>query len=198
MKATDILREEHQVILRVLDCLAAMVECAEQRNELDTENIHKAIEFFRGFADACHHGKEEAQLFPVLGINNVSCPPGTQHILLAEHEEGRGYVRAMSEQLDAYEKGDLSANDRICMLAHRYIEHLTQHIHKEDNCLFPNADAELSATDQHNLLRAFEEVEQQEMGVGTHEKYLGIADELCKRWKIQLPAKPAHSCCCSH
>lgn len=198
MKATDILREEHQVILRVLDCLAAAVDRAERTKNLDTDTIHKVVEFSRGFADACHHGKEEARLFPVLGINNVSCPPGTQHILLAEHEEGRGYVRAMSDQLDAHEKGDNTAMDRICMFAHRYIEHLTKHIRKEDECLFPNADAKLSAADQENLLKAFEEMERQERGAGTHERFLGIANDLCKRWNVLPPAHPAHSCGCSH
>ena len=64
MKATDVLREEHQVILHVLNVLAAAVEKAEKFNKKDTDTLHKAREFFRVFADACHHGKEELHLFP--------------------------------------------------------------------------------------------------------------------------------------
>ena len=198
MKATDILREEHQVILRVLDCLAAAVERAERTRNLDVDTIHKVIEFSRGFVDACHHGKEEAQLFPALGINNVSCPPGTQHILLAEHQEGRECVQAMAEQLDAHKKGDNTAADRICILAHRYIEHLSQHIQKEDHCLFPNADAQLSSSDGEALLRGFEEVERREVGAGAHARFLGIADELCRKWKVGSSAQPMQGCSCGH
>ncbi len=194
MKATDILKEEHQVILRVLDCLAAVAKDAERTNNLDTDSLRKSLEFFRGFADACHHGKEEAQLFPLLGINNVSCSPATQHILLAEHEEGRGYVRAMAEDLEKYEMGDTAAVQRISLLATRYIEHLTQHIHKEDECLFPMADSKLSAAEQEDLLKTFEQVERDEMGAGTHERYLAIADDLCNRWNVE-PVAAAHSCC---
>ncbi|HQH27352.1 MAG TPA: hemerythrin domain-containing protein [Oligoflexia bacterium] len=194
MRATDILKEEHQVILRVLHCLAAAAKDAERTKKLDTDSIRKSLEFFRGFADACHHGKEEAQLFPVLGINNVSCTPATRHILLAEHEEGRGYVRAMAENLEKYEMGDTTALPRITTLATRYIEHLTQHIHKEDECLFPMADSRLSAAEQEDLLKAFEKVEREEMGAGTHERYLAIANDLCKRWNVE-PVASAHSCC---
>ncbi|MCC6932249.1 MAG: hemerythrin domain-containing protein [Deltaproteobacteria bacterium] len=194
MKATDILKEEHQVILRMLDCLAAIVKEADQTKKLDTESLRKSLEFFRGFADACHHGKEEAQLFPVLGINNASCSPGTQHILLAEHEEGREYVREIGENLEKYEKGDAAVIPRISMLATRFIEHLANHIHKEDGCLFPMADSRLSAAEQENLLKAFEKVEREEFGAGTHEKYLAIANDLCRKWKVE-PVASAHSCC---
>lgn len=195
MKATDILKEEHRVILRVLDCLGAAVEEAEQTSKPDVGSITKALEFLRGFADQCHHGKEEKELFPVLGINNVSCPPGTQQILLAEHEEGRGYVRAMADALERHEKGDASANKQICMLARCYIEHLTKHIRKEDQCLFPMADSKLSAVDQEHLLEAFENIERTEIGADLHEKYLTLANDLCRKWNVRPVPSSAASCC---
>ena len=56
MKATDILRKEHVVIKRVLQCLTAATDQAEKIGTLDSESLRKMIEFFRGFADHCHHG----------------------------------------------------------------------------------------------------------------------------------------------
>ena len=56
MKATDVMREEHRVIKRVLLCLTAAADPAEKGDMLDAESIRKMIEFFRGFADRCHHG----------------------------------------------------------------------------------------------------------------------------------------------
>ncbi len=64
MKATDILKNEHRVILRVLKCLAAATEQAKAGGTLEVGPCRKMIEFFRGFADRCHHGKEEAHFFP--------------------------------------------------------------------------------------------------------------------------------------
>ena len=41
MKATDILQEEHRVILRVLQCLSAAADRAEKEGGLDVESIPK-------------------------------------------------------------------------------------------------------------------------------------------------------------
>ena len=109
MKATDILREEHEVISKVLECLSAAVKSAEQTNELDTDTARKAIEFFHGFADTCHHRKEEEGLFPMLGIRAPVDSSSGKHPLLAEHEQGRESIQAMAESLAAYEKGDVKA-----------------------------------------------------------------------------------------
>ena len=73
MKATDILQEEHRVILRVLQCLSTAADRAEKEAGLDVESIPKMLEFFRGFADRCHHGKEEAHFFPVARQRGVGC-----------------------------------------------------------------------------------------------------------------------------
>ena len=77
MKATDILQEEHRVILRVLQCLSAAADRAEKEGGLDVESIPKMLEFFRGFADRCHHGKEEAHFFPVARQRGVGCAPAS-------------------------------------------------------------------------------------------------------------------------
>ncbi len=61
MKPTDILMSEHRVIEQVLDCLEKILEQCTSENKLDTISAKQAIEFFRGFADHCHHGKEEAK-----------------------------------------------------------------------------------------------------------------------------------------
>ena len=63
MKATDTMKEEHRLILRVLQCLSAAADQAEKEPGLDVESIQKMLEFFRGFADRCHHAKEEAHFW---------------------------------------------------------------------------------------------------------------------------------------
>lgn len=198
MNATDIMREEHRVIQRVLQCLTAATDRAEKDGNLDGDSIRKMIEFFRGFADRCHHGKEEAHFFPVARHRGVGCAPGNIDILLAEHEEGRTHIRAMDENLSAAEKGDVQAKARFCQEARQYVRLLTEHIRKEDDCLFPTADTALTATDQEALVRAFEQLEREEMGEGAHERLHVLADELCVKWQVPIPSGSTHSGCCGH
>jgi hemerythrin-like domain-containing protein len=75
---------------------------------------------------------------------------------------------------------------------------LTDHIGKEDHCLFPTADTLLSTADHEALAKAFEEVEQQEMGAGTHERFHALADELCAQWHVPIPQRSTDPSGCSH
>lgn len=194
MKATDILRKEHVVIKRVLQCLTAATDQAEKIGTLDSESLRKMIEFFRGFADHCHHGKEESRFFPVARQRGVSCGPGNINILLAEHEQGRSLIRSMDESLSAVEKGNGQARTQFCQHARQYVRLLTEHIHKEDDCLFPTADTMLSTADQQELVRDFEKMEHEEMGAGTHERLHTLADELCTKWNVPMPAESIRHC----
>jgi hemerythrin-like domain-containing protein len=196
MKATDVLVEEHHVIVRMLKCLTAAVAQIKDGGTFDGANIRQMIEFFRGFADRCRHGKEEAHLFPMLRERGVGCAPGSISILLGEHDEGRRHVRGMDETLEAAERGDTKARAGFLEHAEKYVQLLTEHIHKEDECLFPAANGVLSADDQQVLVAAFEQVEHEEMGEGTHEQLHTLADRLCQRWGVPIPAAAAgpHSC----
>jgi len=198
MSATDTMREEHGVILRVLRCLSASADQAEKEPGLDVESIQKMLEFFRGFADGCHHAKEEAHFFPLARQRGVGCPPASIDSLLAEHQEGRDHIRVMDENLSAAGSGNRQAKVRFLQHARQYVQLLTDHIGKEDHCLFPTADTMLSTADQGALVKAFEELEQQELGAGTHERFHALADELCAKWDVPIPQRSTHQSGCSH
>ncbi len=46
------------------------------------------------------------------------------------------------------------------------------------------ADQTLTEDDQQRLLEAFQHVEHEHMGLGTHEKYLLLADQLAERFGV--------------
>jgi hemerythrin-like domain-containing protein len=186
MKATDTMKEEHRVILRVLQCLSAAADQAEGEPGLDAGSVEKMLEFFRGFADGCHHAKEEAHFFPLTRQRGVGCPPASIDSLIAEHQEGRGHIRAMDEDLGAAGRGDREARVRFLQHTRQYVQLLTDHIGKEDHCLFPTADAMLSTADQGMLIKAFEELEQREIDAGTRERFHKLADELCATWHVPI------------
>ncbi|MCX7887840.1 MAG: hemerythrin domain-containing protein, partial [Verrucomicrobiae bacterium] len=96
MKPTEILMAEHRVIEQVLNVLEAMAERAAN-GDLNRQEARDAVAFFRGFADRCHHGKEEAQLFPAMEAKGIPREGGPIGVMLCEHEQGRAAVRGMAE-----------------------------------------------------------------------------------------------------
>jgi hemerythrin-like domain-containing protein len=109
------------------------------------------------------------------GIPRENSPVG---VMLAEHEQGRAFVRAMRAGAEKWQAGDESGRQAAAQAARAYVELLHAHIYKEDNILFPLADRTIPLDAQLQVLEAFERVEHEETGEGVHEKYLALADKL--------------------
>lgn len=170
MKPTDVLKEEHKAIklmLRVLDVVCNRLESGER---VDHEDFEKILKFIRIFADRCHHGKEEDVLFPALEEVGIPREGGPIGVMLMEHDMGRSYVRAMSEAIARCKGGDVKAISNIISNARNYIALLTQHIEKEDNILFLMADNTLPEEKQNRILKEFERIEHERIGIGKHEE----------------------------
>ena len=178
MSATDVLKDEHRGVERML----AIVEAASNRlaagGAVPAELYLNAVDFFRGFTDGCHHAKEESKLFPALEQHGVSRQGGPVGVMLAEHEMGRTYVRAMAEAAARYSQGDKSAASGLVQCGRSYVSLLRQHIAKEDGILFPLADRVLSEGEQAQLGEEFEAIERERTGPGEHERYHHMLDEL--------------------
>ena len=75
----EVLEAEHRVIQRVVAGMVVLVERLDGGQDLDVPLLENIVEFLRTFADRCHHGKEEAFLFPALihrGVPSHGCPIG--------------------------------------------------------------------------------------------------------------------------
>jgi hemerythrin-like domain-containing protein len=187
MKPTEVLKKEHRVIEQVLNCLEKMADGCEQEHRLVKAHARGAVDFFRNFADRCHHGKEEALLFPMLEAKGFSSDCGPTAVMRSEHDMGRVYVRAMDEAIAGAAAGQPEALEAFINNARGYLQLLRQHIQKEDNCLFPMADQALGDPEQRDLMDQFEKVEREEMGEGTHERFHEIANELAKAYGLSAP-----------
>jgi hemerythrin-like domain-containing protein len=189
MVATDILRNEHRVIEQVLACVAAIAEHSRAEQKLNADAASLAIDFFRTFADGCHHVKEEQFLFPALEAKGWPREQGPTGQMCKEHRLGREYLDAMS---CAVERNDVESFSRA---AGDYIVLLREHIAKEDNVLFPMADGTLTPRDEQWLVEQFRRHEQ-DLVAGTHERFLELADELSRQLGIpSTPATESHRCC---
>jgi hemerythrin-like domain-containing protein len=183
MLPTQVLKNEHRVIEQVLNVLEKIAEKAGVENKLDVESAEQAIDFLRNFADKCHHGKEEHQLFPLLENKGFSRETGPTGVMCHEHEEGRGLIRGMAEAVA--DPGSPDAADRFAGYARAYIRLLRVHIQKEDHCLFSMTDGMLNSQEQDYLLEQFERVEAEDMGTGAHERYLDVANALADKYGVE-------------
>jgi len=184
MHPTEILSGEHRVIEIVLAALDRMTEKTAADGRLEKQPALEAIDFIRNFADGCHHAKEEGQFFPVLFEKGFPREYGPVAMMLHEHEIGRAHVRAMAEALDAASDGDPDAVQSFISQTRGYIALLRAHIQKEDQILFPMADRTLTSDDQSRVSEAFDKTEAEEVGVGTHERYLKLAESLADRYGV--------------
>jgi len=178
MKATEILSAEHQVILRVIQALDTAAENLSAGQPVRPGFFLQAAEFVKGFADGCHHRKEENVLFTRMVEHGLSTQSGPVAVMLHEHEAGRQYIRGLREAAAALEAGDELARERVVYNARGYAVLLRQHIMKEDNILFPMADQVIPLTEHDQVYEGFEHVEHEETGAGVHEKYLALAEAL--------------------
>ncbi|MBI3409011.1 MAG: hemerythrin domain-containing protein [Planctomycetes bacterium] len=184
MRPTEILMSEHRVIEQVLGCLEAMAEQAREEGVLDGEAARQALDFFKTFADRCHHGKEEKFLFPMMETKGFPRDGGPTGVMLHEHAIGREQIAGMAAALDEAARGKREAVKRFAKYARGYVDLLRQHIFKEDHVLFVMADRALNVVDQQTLMDSFTSVEEEDIGLGTHERFLALADDLAARFGV--------------
>jgi hemerythrin-like domain-containing protein len=176
--ATQILRQEHEAILKMLAASRQVAGRLERGEKVQAEVLADLLEFFRLFADKCHHGKEEDVLFPLLEQKGFPREGGPIGVMLSEHTEGRALVKQMAEAAEAYKSGVEGAGARWGKAAEGYAVLLEGHIFKENNVLFMLAEQVLTPEEQSRLAEDFEKVEIQKMGAGTHERLHAKMDKL--------------------
>ncbi|MEE8349258.1 MAG: hemerythrin domain-containing protein [Acidobacteriota bacterium] len=158
------LKDDHRIIEKVLTALTAAAE-----QEVPVEFYERAVDFIVNFADGCHHSKEEERLFPLLEARGIPREGGPIGCMCHEHEIGRDHVKKMRESI--------AGEDRVGLrqASLQYVALLRDHIHKEDQILFPMGLTALSEQDLKDLRTTFDQVEE----AGQYQpRYQKVADEL--------------------
>lgn len=176
-RPTEILEEEHHFIKKVAGAMAVLTQALETGEEVEVQTLQDIVEFMRTFGDKCHHGKEEAHLFPALerkGVPPRGCPLG---ILMAEHQKGRTLVKELATATEQYAKGDPTAKESLVRSLRSLTELYPNHIWKEDYLAFPLANKILSVEEQRDLCEKFEWVERS-IGKDVHQRFEQLARKL--------------------
>jgi hemerythrin-like domain-containing protein len=167
---TAILRKEHEAITRMLEAAELTAGKLERNEAVRAEWLEGMSEFFSLFLDKCHHGKEEEIFFPALAKKGMPVDGGPIGVMLHEHDEGRALAQRLRELAQAYSKGDRTVGTEWAATAREYAQLLHDHILKENNVLFPMAEGLLSPAEGEELAERFEQMEEEKMGKGTHER----------------------------
>jgi len=178
MKATQQLKDEHEGIKLMLMIMEKISNDLKNGKELNSDHYGKIIDFIKGFADKCHHGKEEDILFPAMVNHGVPNEGGPIAVMLNEHQLGREHVKSLSSSFEDFKAGNKSASMGIISSSMGYVQLLRNHIEKENNILFMMADKVLNEAEQDEIFEAFEKLEVEKIGIGKHEEYHHLLKEL--------------------
>lgn len=142
MKTTDILMDEHQVILRRL--VALIVDLEMPLSEAQ-DRVREHLWFIQSYADAFHHGKEEDIYFAWMRSRMAElgreeeADTGPLGCMFKEHELGREFVRAAQTALDEFSQ-DASQEEVVKKNLTGFIQLLSDHIYREDYVVYRMAE----------------------------------------------------------
>ncbi len=175
---TDILEKEHAIIEKMSAYAGKTAGNIRSGEAVDWEELGQLVDFFKNFADGCHHLKEEELLFPELRKLNVD--PVVIDLLVKQHEEGRILLGGMANILENHESpvSDLNRQSLAEYLS-QYSQLMERHIKLENEYLWPRVSQTLDETTKDKLMKGFHRTEE-ELGEGFHEKYHSMAMELLK------------------
>jgi hemerythrin-like domain-containing protein len=151
MRFQDELDRDHRAIEAVIERLAAAVRGADDETAFALGAF--GLDFFRKFADACHHTKEEQVLFPLLEARGIPKRGGPIGMMLHEHSEGRQLLADLDAALVARDR------PRFDHAAGTYCALLRAHISKERGVLFPMGARALRLGDDESLVARFAAIE---------------------------------------
>lgn len=145
-KVTDILSEEHKVVMGVLTKFEAALR------KFDIETIKDTITFFNDKL-VLHRRKEEEILFPELKPI-VGEESGPVACMLEEHKIEKELLEKLSRNIGEA-KSSKRAKEAVVKAGFEIIDLLTKHIWKEDNVLFPMAESVLPAEAKEKVANGF-------------------------------------------
>jgi hemerythrin-like domain-containing protein len=176
-RAIDDLRHEHDAILSALGILDALVAKLGGKHPPTGEDLWAFLGFLKEFADTCHHGKEEGILFPALVKAGIPQQGGPIGQMLAEHVQGRSFIKAMEAA-----SGQAVDGTAFATAARGYATLLRSHIAKENDVLFPIAERTLPAPELDGIFERFEQHEETVIGHGRHEELHALLKDLKHRY----------------
>jgi hemerythrin-like domain-containing protein len=177
--STTSLRRDHELIEKVIKSMEATVQLLSDGKQIPEFILLPVIDFTKNFTDVCHHSKEEKSLFPALEQAGLPSNMGPVAMMLMDHQRSREIGEAMKESSKEYLSSGESA--KLISDMRLYVEHITEHLWKENNKLFMMAEARLQYVSEKvdKELNEIEVSKLKELGK-SREHYENLAETLSK------------------
>ncbi len=178
MNAIAILEHEHEAILFGIGLLEKALAEAIGGDTDAKADLPELVRFLKGFADTCHHGKEEGILFPAMEAAGIPKDGGPIGVMLDEHDRGRAFVAGMRTAMETGDwAGEFSRN------AAGFAQLLRAHIDKENGVLFPMGKNALGDARLEAMGADFDRFEETVMGKGEHERLHAMLDGFSAKYE---------------
>ena len=175
--STASLRRDHDLIEKVIKAMESTIQLLNDGKQIPESILLPVIDFSKNFTDVCHHSKEENSLFPALEQAGMPRNMGPIAMMLIDHERSREIGKEMENSAKDY----ISSGNSTKLISdmQQYVEHITEHLWKENNRLFMMAEARLQyvAKKVDKELNDIEELKLKETGK-TREHYEQLAETL--------------------
>lgn len=144
--SVTLLQYEHGILRQVLDVLDEVIRNGSEERMAD---IHELISFLHEFVDRFHHAKEEQLFFPFVVREFPRFQKDVEGIF-SEHQHAR-------EQFELAENA-LKEEDWTALgtAARELVRHMTAHVQKEEDGIFPVVDDELSLALDEQINQAYQ------------------------------------------
>ncbi|MFB5620528.1 MAG: hemerythrin domain-containing protein [Nitrosopumilus sp.] len=177
--STASLRRDHELIEKVIKAMESTIQLLNDGKQLPEFILLPVIDFSKNFTDVCHHSKEEKSLFPALEKAGLPSNMGPIAMMLIDHQRSR----EIGTEMEASAKEYLSSGDSTKLISdmQQYVEHITEHLWKENNKLFMMAEARLQYVSE-KVDKELTEIEKSKLDeIGkTREHYEKLAENLAK------------------
>jgi hemerythrin-like domain-containing protein len=152
---------EHRLIERMVEVLVAEEERINKQYAPDTDLLLAAADFFRTYADRCHHGKEEDILFRELQSKTLA----DEHLIILnelkdEHTIARTNVRSLVDARQRLLEGKAEAAEEIQQVLGTLTALYPAHIEKEDKRFFIPVMDYFSKKEQLDMVHRFWEFDE--------------------------------------
>jgi hemerythrin-like domain-containing protein len=175
--STASLRRDHDLIEKVIKAMESTIQLLNDGKQIPESILLPVIDFSKNFTDVCHHSKEENSLFPALEQAGMPRNMGPIAMMLMDHERSR----EIGKEMESSAKDYISSGNSTKLISdmQQYVEHITEHLWKENNRLFMMAEARLQYVSKKvdKELNEIEESKLKEIGK-TREHYEQLAETL--------------------
>lgn len=177
MLSTESLRKDHDLIEKVIKSMEVTLHLLKAGKVIPEFILMPVVDFSKNFTDVCHHGKEEESFFPALEQAGMPHHMGPIAVMLMEHETTRKIATRMADSAKEYLQA--GSSQKLISDIQEYVEHITQHLWKENNRLFVMAEMRLQGNSE-QVNKSLNEIEKQKLSsLGkSRDDYEKIAREL--------------------